>query len=110
MNRRRRRSPERQASKRLDALEQADVLITSVSGPFDGLTREKMTQAMHRRKNQPLFIIDLGVPRNVPHEVNNISNVYLYNIDDLKLITEEYKLADEPKKSPKGMTVIVEKA
>ena len=39
---------------------------------------------MKKRKHRPLFFIDIAVPRDVEPEVNNIENVYLYDIDDLK--------------------------
>lgn len=43
---------------------------------------------MTARKNKPLFIIDISVPRNVDPEINTVDDVYVYNIDDLKSICE----------------------
>lgn len=72
-----------------EILTEVDVLITSVSGTVDELRSDLLKKLMHERRNQPLFIIDLGVPRNVQDKVSDIDNLYLYNIDDLQEITEE---------------------
>jgi glutamyl-tRNA reductase len=45
---------------------------------------------MKLRKNQPLLLIDIAVPRDIEPEVNFMENVYLYNIDDLQAIASEY--------------------
>jgi len=44
---------------------------------------------MQRRKNRPLLVMDLGVPRNVEAEVNQLDNIYLYNIDDLQSVADK---------------------
>ena len=43
---------------------------------------------MKQRKNQPLLLIDIAVPRDIDPEVNHLENVYLYNIDDLQTIAD----------------------
>jgi glutamyl-tRNA reductase len=45
---------------------------------------------MKLRKNRPLLLIDIAVPRDINPEVNLMSNVYLYNIDDLQAIADDY--------------------
>ena len=45
---------------------------------------------MHARKNQPLLLIDIAVPRDIDPAVNFVENVYLYNIDDLQAIADDY--------------------
>ncbi|MEW6161604.1 MAG: glutamyl-tRNA reductase, partial [Verrucomicrobiota bacterium] len=45
---------------------------------------------MKLRKNQPLLLIDIAVPRDIEPEVNFVDNVYLYNIDDLQAIADDY--------------------
>jgi glutamyl-tRNA reductase len=45
--------------------------------------------AMHERPNQPMFFIDLAVPRDIESQVANIPNVFLYNLDDLAEIANE---------------------
>jgi glutamyl-tRNA reductase len=72
-------------------LRECDVLITSLSGSLPELAREALARTMQERHGAPLFIIDLGVPRNVAANVNELNDVYLYNVDDLKIIAEEGK-------------------
>jgi glutamyl-tRNA reductase len=67
----------------------ADVLISSTGAASYLLTREQVKAAMRRRKQRPLFMIDIGVPRDLDPGINDLDNVYLYNIDDLKEVVEE---------------------
>ncbi len=76
-----------------EALEQPDILVTSVGGNERVLTREMVARAMELRGNRSLFVIDLGMPRNVQSDVGSLYNVYLYNIDDLSEIVEQNKQA-----------------
>jgi glutamyl-tRNA reductase len=75
------------------ALAKPEILITSVASPEAVLTRAMIEQAMHERKNRALFLIDLGVPRNVEPAVEELYNVYLYNIDNLTQIVEQNRRA-----------------
>jgi len=72
-------------------LNSIDVIITSATGNVPELSLERLKEIMGGRKNQPLFIIDLGMPRNVSPKASSVDNVYLYNLDDLKSITEKNK-------------------
>jgi glutamyl-tRNA reductase len=67
----------------------ADILLSSTGSPTYLLSREQVKQAMRRRKQRPLFLIDIGVPRDLDPGINDLDNVYLYNIDDLKEVVEE---------------------
>ena len=77
---------------RFDDFEQesasVDVLISSVAVEHPILTRPGVDALMAARKHRPLFLIDLGVPRNIDPAVNELDNVYLYNVDDLQSIAE----------------------
>jgi glutamyl-tRNA reductase len=77
------------------ALELPDIVVSSVGGSDRVLTRAMVERAMGARANRALFIIDLGVPRNVEAEVGKLYNVYLYNIDNLAEIVEQNKKARE---------------
>ncbi len=70
-------------------LAEVDIVITSTGAPHCIIRQEDILELMPRRKQKPLFIIDLAVPRDVQEEVNKIDNVYLYNIDDLQKIVEQ---------------------
>ena len=70
-------------------LEDIDIVIASTGAPHHIIHKDDIVSLMPKRKQRPLFIIDLAVPRDVEAEVNSIDNVYLYNIDDLKNIVDE---------------------
>jgi glutamyl-tRNA reductase len=67
-----------------------DIAISSTSAPHHILDRAKLEPLMKRRKHRPLLLIDIAVPRDINPEVNFLENVYLYNIDDLQAIADDY--------------------
>jgi glutamyl-tRNA reductase len=67
-----------------------DIVISSTSAPHYVLDRAKLAPVMKARKNRPLLLIDIAVPRDIEPEVNFMENVYLYNIDDLQAIAADY--------------------
>jgi glutamyl-tRNA reductase len=69
--------------KLIDALPEVDILLTSSGAPHYILTRDQMRGVIGRRKNRPMFLIDIAVPRNIEPAVNDLDNVFLYDIDDL---------------------------
>jgi len=70
--------------------QQVDVIISSTSAPHYILDRAKLEPLMAKRHNQPLLLIDIAVPRDIDPEVNLLDNIYLYNVDDLQAIAENY--------------------
>ena len=70
--------------------EKIDIAISSTSAPHHILDRAKLEPLMKLRKNRPLLLIDIAVPRDIAPEVNFLENVYLYNIDDLQSIADDY--------------------
>ena len=66
-----------------------DIVISSTSAPHYILTREKLLPLLSRRKGDPLFLIDLAVPRDIDPSVNALDGLYLYNIDDLQSIARQ---------------------
>ena len=69
------------------ALGGADIVITATGASRPILTRAQVDAV--RRRNAPLFIIDVAVPRDVEAEVGDIEQVFLYNVDDLQTIVRE---------------------
>lgn len=67
-----------------------DIVISSTSAPNYVLDRVRLAPLMKLRKNRPLLLIDIAVPRDIEPEVNSLDNVYLYNIDDLQAIADDY--------------------
>jgi len=72
-----------------------DILVTSLSGTGPVLTRALLEKALERRSGRPVFVVDLGVPRNVDASAAGLYNLYLYNVDDLGEIVEQNKKARE---------------
>ena len=77
------------------ALESSDVVVSSVSGAERVVSRAMIERAMQARGNRVMFLIDLGVPRNIEPEAGKLYNVYLYNVDDLSEIVEQNRKARE---------------
>jgi glutamyl-tRNA reductase len=67
-----------------------DIVISSTAAPHHILDRAKLEPLMKERRNRPLLLIDIAVPRDIDPEVNFIENVYLYNVDDLQGIANGY--------------------
>lgn len=72
-----------------EELLKADIVICSTAAEKPIITKEMIEPIMRARKMKSLYFIDIAVPRNVTSDVNEIDNVYLYNIDDLKTLVEE---------------------
>ena len=70
-------------------LHETDVIISSTSAPHFVIKPEMVEQVMRKRRWEPLFIIDIAVPRDVDPKVNEIEGVYLYDIDALQAIAED---------------------
>ena len=69
-------------------LAEVDIVIASSAAPGYVLTHEMVQRAIEARKNQPMFLIDIEVPRNVEPEVNDIEHAFLYDIDDLQRLAD----------------------
>jgi glutamyl-tRNA reductase len=67
---------------------EADVVLTSLGGHDPVLLREDLERALRGRGHRPLFVIDLGVPRNVDPRAAELDGVYLYDVDDLGRVAE----------------------
>ncbi len=70
-------------------LADTDIIITSTGAPHYIIHRDEVAALMLLRKQRPLFIIDLAVPRDIEADINDIDNVYLYDIDDLQRTVDE---------------------
>ena len=70
------------------ALSSADIVVTATGASEPVLTRARVDEATGHRRNRPLFVIDIAVPRDVDPEVGQLDQVFLYNIDDLRSIVQ----------------------
>ncbi|MGI8744717.1 MAG: glutamyl-tRNA reductase [Bryobacteraceae bacterium] len=69
-------------------LPEIDIVIASSGAPHVILTRDAMRKVIEARRNRPMFLIDIAVPRNVEPAVNELDNVFLYDIDDLQKVVD----------------------
>lgn len=70
-------------------LADSDVVLTSIGGSRPILTPELLREALGSRRGRPIFIIDIGVPRNADPAVDRLEEVFRYDIDDLSAIANE---------------------
>lgn len=67
-------------------LSEADIVICSTGAPDYILTHEMARRALETRRNRPIFFIDISVPRNIEPSVAEISNLFLFDVDDLEAV------------------------
>ena len=70
-------------------LELADIVIASAAADVPLIGKGAIENALRVRKNKPMLLIDLSVPRNIEEEIKNIEQAYLFSIDDIEKITQD---------------------
>ncbi|NUO07928.1 MAG: glutamyl-tRNA reductase [Candidatus Brocadia sp.] len=70
-------------------LAKADIIISSTSAPHYVIHVDQVKEAIRHRRGNPMFLIDIAVPRDIEPDIANIDNVYLYNIDDLQSVVNQ---------------------
>jgi glutamyl-tRNA reductase len=71
------------------AMSDADIVVSSTGCPETILCRKDIAALMAARRNRPLFLIDIAVPRDIDPDVQQLQNVYLYNVDHLEALVGE---------------------
>ena len=74
---------------RLAALTEADIVVSSTGSPTTVLHKSEIAGVLAARANRPLVLVDIAVPRDIAPDVEELDNVYLYNIDHLEAIVRE---------------------
>jgi glutamyl-tRNA reductase len=88
-------------------LVRTDIVICSTGASAFVLRKEHMQKVMKERKQKPVFIIDISVPRNVDPEINEMDNVYLYDVDDLQGVVET-NITERQKEAAKAESIVEE--
>jgi glutamyl-tRNA reductase len=88
-------------------MERSDIVICSTGAPEYVVKKELMHDVMKARKQKPVFIIDISVPRNIDPEINRLENVYLYDVDDLRSVADA-GLEERKKEAAKGESIVTE--
>jgi glutamyl-tRNA reductase len=76
-------------------LQVVDILISSTGSPDLVLRKEEVKPLMRQRRNRPLFLIDIAIPRDLDPKLNKLDNIYLYDIDDLRHVEAERIVSEE---------------
>jgi len=71
------------------AMGEADIVVSSTGCPHTVIARQDLVPVMRARAGRPLFLVDIAVPRDIAPDVQQLDNVYLYNIDHLEAIVRE---------------------
>ncbi len=89
-----------------DELELADIVIASSATDLPLIGKGAVENALKIRRNKPILLIDLGVPRNIEDEIRNIEQAYLFSIDDIEKITQD-NYGQRSIEAEKAMNIIV---
>ncbi len=87
------------------ALERADIVICSTAAPHAVIRPDLVRQTLALRRQRPLFLIDISVPRNVDPAVSRVPNAYLYDIDDLQAVVQD-NLAQRQRQVPQVQAIV----
>jgi glutamyl-tRNA reductase len=86
---------------------EADIVLCSTGANHYLIRYEDVNRVIQARKNRPIFLIDISVPRNIDPKVNQIDNVFLYDIDDLQLVIRS-NLQGRQQEALKAETIVLE--
>lgn len=95
--------------KLFDLLAEVDMVLASTGSEKPLIDPSSVQAVMKKRKNRPIFFIDIAVPRDIDPAVNDMDNVYLYDIDDLKELSQKH-LSGRVKESEKAQVIIDDEA
>jgi glutamyl-tRNA reductase len=70
-------------------IQNTDILVSSINSTLPIIGKGLIEQSMKQRKNKPMLLIDLGVPRNIEDQVRDLEYAYLFTIEDIELVTQE---------------------
>jgi glutamyl-tRNA reductase len=88
-----------------DTADRADIIITSTGAPCAIFRREHAERFLARRKNRPMFFIDIAVPRDVHPEVNKLDGIFVYDIDDLQAAVASH-VADRQSEAQRAEAIV----
>jgi glutamyl-tRNA reductase len=88
-------------------LEFTDIIISSTGSPDFVITRDQVKPVIRKRRNRPIFFIDIAVPRDIDPRINRLTNSYVYDIDDLKGVVDD-NIEDRQHEAIKGERIIDE--
>jgi glutamyl-tRNA reductase len=90
-----------------DTCDRADIVLTSTGAPHALFRREHGELFLHRRKNRPMFFIDIAVPRDVDPEMSKLDGIFVYDIDDLQAIVAGH-VADRHREAERAEAIVTQ--
>ncbi len=88
-------------------LVKADIVLCSTGASHYLIGSEEVTKAIGLRQNRPIFFIDISVPRNIDPKINELDNIFLYDIDDLQMAVSS-NLRSREREALKAEEIITE--
>jgi glutamyl-tRNA reductase len=88
-------------------LHEVDIVIASSGAPHYILSREDMRRVIALRKNKPMFLIDIAVPRNIDPAASDVDGVFLYSVDDLEGVVNA-NLQERSKQAEQAEVIVVD--
>ncbi len=88
-----------------ERLPQADIVLSSTGAPHFIVKKEDGPKMLARRRNRPMFFIDIAVPRDIDPELNRIDNIFLYDVDDLEEVVSA-NLRERQKEAQLGEQIV----
>src|SRR3954463_2281011 len=88
-----------------DTADRADIVISSTGAPHAIFRKEHGLKFLQRRKNRPMFFIDIAVPRDVDEEMNRLDGIFVYNIDDLQSVVASH-LTDRKSEAERAEQIV----
>jgi glutamyl-tRNA reductase len=88
-----------------ETCDRADIVITSTGAPHAIFRREHGELFLSRRKNRPMFFIDIAVPRDVAPEMNDLDGIFVYDIDDLQQAVSSH-VADRRREAERAEAIV----
>ena len=90
-------------------LADADIIISSTASPLPIIGKGMVERALKARRNQPMLLVDIAVPRDIEPEVGKLSNAYLYSVDDLHSIIQN-NLAQRKAAAIQAETIVAQES
>jgi glutamyl-tRNA reductase len=90
-----------------ETVDKADIVITSTGAPHAIFLREHGEKFLHKRRNKPMFFIDIAVPRDVDPALNELDGIFVYDIDDLQQVVAS-NLSDRKEEARRAEALIDE--
>lgn len=90
-------------------LAEADIIITSTASPLPIIGKGMVERALKARRNQPMLLVDIAVPRDIEPEVGKLANAYLYSVDDLQAIIQS-NLAQRQEAAVQAESIVLQES